>query len=74
VLVYFAHQSFLNFVSVRTIKEGSSWGLCDCECQVLVYRGRYGLGGWGSSLHSGIEFGWSRTVEGSSGGRKKGVV
>jgi hypothetical protein len=28
----------------------------------------------GSSLHSGIEFGRSRTVERSSGGRKKGVV
>ena len=26
------------------------------------------------SLHSGIEFGWSRTGEGSSGGRKKGMV
>jgi hypothetical protein len=31
-------------------------------------------GGEGSSLHSGIEFGRSRTGEGSSGGRKKGVV
>jgi hypothetical protein len=30
--------------------------------------------GGGSSLHSGIEFGWIRTGEGSSGGRKKGVV
>jgi hypothetical protein len=30
------------------------------------------LGG-GSSLYSGIEFGRSRTGEGSSGGRKKGV-
>jgi hypothetical protein len=30
--------------------------------------------GGGSSLHSGIEFGRSRTGEGSSGGRKKGVV
>jgi hypothetical protein len=30
--------------------------------------------GGGSSLHSGIEFGESRTGEGSSGGRKKGVV
>ena len=28
----------------------------------------------GSSLHSGIEFGRSRTGEGSSGGRKRGVV
>ena len=28
----------------------------------------------GSSLHSGIEFGRSRTDEGSSGGRKKVVV
>jgi hypothetical protein len=32
------------------------------------------VGGGGSSLHSGIEFGRSRTGEGSSGGRKKGVV
>jgi hypothetical protein len=31
-------------------------------------------GGEGSSLHSGIKFGWSRTSEGSSGGRKTGVV
>ncbi len=31
-------------------------------------------GGFGSSLHSGIEFGRSRTGKGSSGGRKKGVV
>jgi hypothetical protein len=30
--------------------------------------------GEGSSLHSGIEFGRSRTGEGSSGERKKGVV
>ena len=28
----------------------------------------------GSSFHSGIEFGRSRTGKGSSGGRKKGVV
>jgi hypothetical protein len=28
----------------------------------------------GSSLHSGIEFGRSGTGEGSSGGRKRGVV
>ena len=32
------------------------------------------FGGFGSSLHSGIEFGLSRTGKGSSGGRKKGVV
>ena len=31
------------------------------------------LGG-GSSLHSGIEFGRSRTGKGSLGGKKKGVV
>jgi hypothetical protein len=37
------------------------WGLCDRVCQVLVCRGRYGFGGGGSSLHSGIEFGRSRT-------------
>jgi hypothetical protein len=30
--------------------------------------------GGGSSLDSGIEFGLSRTSEGSSGGGKKGVV
>jgi hypothetical protein len=50
-----------------------TWGLCDRLCLVLVCRGRYGLGG-GSSLHSRIEFGRSRTGEGSSGGRKRGVV
>jgi hypothetical protein len=50
------------------------WGLCDRVCLVLVCRGRYCFGGGGSSLHSGIEFGWRRTDEGSSGGRKKGVV
>jgi hypothetical protein len=33
-----------------------------------------GKGDGGSSLHSGMEFGRSRTGEGSSGGRKKGVV
>jgi hypothetical protein len=32
------------------------------------------FGECGSSLHSGIEFGWSRTSKGSSGGRKRGVV
>ena len=37
-------------------------------------QGQVLLGGGGSSLHSGIEFGRSRTGEGSSGGRKKGVV
>ena len=36
--------------------------------------GQVRFGGGGSSLHSGIEFGRSRTGEGSSGGRKKGVV
>ena len=33
-------------------------------------RGQVRFGGCGSSLHSGIEFGRSRTSEGSSGGRK----
>jgi hypothetical protein len=32
------------------------------------------VGGGGSSLHSGIEFGRSRTGEGSSGGGRKKVV
>jgi hypothetical protein len=41
--------------------------LCCLQGQVL-------FGGGGSSLHSGIEFGRSRTCEGSSGGRKRGVV
>jgi hypothetical protein len=50
-----------------------TWGLCARLCLVLVCGGRYGLGG-GSSLHPGIEFGRSRTSEGSSGGRKRGVV
>ena len=49
------------------------WGLCDRLCLVLVCRGRYDLGGGGfSSLHSGIEFGRSRTSEGSSGGGRGG--
>ena len=52
-----------------------TWGLCDRVCQVLVCKGRYGLGGGvTASLHSEIEFGRSRTGEGSSGERKKGVV
>ncbi len=50
------------------------WGLCDRLRPVVVCRGRYGLGGGGSSLHSGIEFGRSRTGKESSGGKKKGVV
>jgi hypothetical protein len=50
------------------------WGLCDCVCQVFVCRGRYGFFEGVSSLHSGIEFGRSRTGEGSLGGRKRGVV
>jgi hypothetical protein len=50
-----------------------TWGLKASLCLVLVCRGRYCLGG-GSSLHPGIEFGWSRTCEGSWGGRKRGVV
>jgi hypothetical protein len=37
-------------------------------------RGQVRFGGCGSSLHYGIEFGRSRTGEGSSGGRKRGVV
>ena len=37
-------------------------------------RGPVRFGECGSSLHSGIEFGRSRTSEGSSGGRKRGVV
>jgi hypothetical protein len=50
-----------------------TWGLKARICVVLVCRGMYCLGG-GSSLHPGIEFGRSRTSEGSSGGRKRGVV
>jgi hypothetical protein len=49
------------------------WGLCDSLCLVLVCR-QVRFGGRGSFLHSGIEFGRSRTCEGSSGGRKRGVV
>ena len=40
---------------------------------MLVCRGRYGLGG-GSSLHSGIEFGRSRTGKGSWGEEEGGGV
>jgi hypothetical protein len=50
------------------------WGLCDRVCQVLVCRGRYGLGGGGSSLHSGIEFGRSMTSEVFGGEEEGGSV
>jgi hypothetical protein len=36
--------------------------------------GQVRFGGGGSFLQSGIEFGRSRTGEGSSGGKKRGVV
>ena len=36
--------------------------------------GQVRSGGWGSSLHSGIEFWRSRTGEGSLGKRRRGVV
>ncbi len=49
------------------------WGLCDCLCLVLVCRGRYSLGGCFFTSFC-IEFGWSRTSEGSSEWRKRGVV
>jgi hypothetical protein len=54
----------------------TSDGVCVIVSLVLVCGDRYCLGGGflGSSLHSGIEFGRSRTGEGSSGGRMKGVV
>jgi hypothetical protein len=35
-------------------------------------QGQVRFGGGGSSLHSGIEFGRSRTGEGSSGGKEEG--
>jgi hypothetical protein len=41
---------------------------------VIVPRGEHHRHIRGSSLHSGIEFGRIRTGEGSSGGRKRGVV
>jgi hypothetical protein len=37
-------------------------------------QGQVRFGAGGSSLHSGIEFGRSSAGEGSSGGRKRGVV
>ena len=49
------------------------WGLCDRVCLVLLCRGRYGLGGVVLLFILGSN-GRSRTGEGSSGGRKKGVV
>jgi hypothetical protein len=53
------------------------WGLCDRDI-VYVKFSSVGAGtvwgGGGSSLHCGIEFGRSMTSQGSSGGRKKGVV
>ena len=54
--------------SRRTVRE--SYGMSSSCLQGQV---RFGGGGF-SSLHSGIEFGRSRSGEGSSGGRKKGVV
>ena len=56
--VYFAH--WMGFV----------WS-CMSNC---CLQGQVQLGEGGSSFHSGIEFGRSRTCGGSSGGRKKGVV
>jgi hypothetical protein len=54
------------------------WGdLCYSGLQGLqCWAPQLGYTIWGgvSSPHSGIEFGRSRTCEGSSGGRKKGVV
>ena len=52
-----------------------TWGLCARLCLVLVCVQSAGAGtvwGGGSSLHPGIEFGRSRTGEGSSGGEKRG--
>jgi hypothetical protein len=43
-----------------------------CPVPACCCRGR--LSGAGSGSHCAVEFGWSRTIEGSSGGRKKGVV
>ena len=51
-----------------------TWGLCDRLCPGLSVGAGMVWGGGGSSLHSGIESGRSRTSEGSSGGWKKGVV
>jgi hypothetical protein len=50
----------------------TSDGVCVMSSSCL--QGQVRFGGGGSSPHSGIEFGWSRTGEGSSGGRKRGVV
>jgi hypothetical protein len=55
----------------------TSDGVCVIVYVVYVKFLSAGAGtvwGEGSSLHSEIEFGRSRTREGSSGGRKKGVV
>ena len=43
----------------------------DGVCVTVYLRGQVRSGGWGSSLHSGIEFGRSRTGEGSSGGEEE---
>jgi hypothetical protein len=63
-------------MSLLTVIEGNIRA-CACvkECaEELKKRGQVRFGGGGSSLHSGIEFRRSRTWQGSSGGRKKGVV
>jgi hypothetical protein len=49
-------------------------GVCVIVYVWFLSAGAGMVWGGGSSLHSGIEFGRSRTGEGSSGGRKKGVV
>ena len=71
-----------NRASVQVFVNAGARLLCtsDGVCVIIyVYlssclQGQVQFGGGGSSLHSGIEFGQSRTSEGSSGGRKKGVV
>jgi hypothetical protein len=52
----------------------ASDGVCVTVYVSFLSAGAGTVWGGGSSLHSGIEFGRSRTGEGSSGGRKRGVV
>ncbi len=51
-----------------------AYGVCVIVYVQFLSAGAGTVWGGGSSLHSGIEFGRSRTCEGSLGGRKRGVV
>jgi hypothetical protein len=69
VLVVYFLPSLLSVSIVRSFMCLSAF---PCHVPVCCCRGRLARAGSGS--HSGVELWRSRTGEGSSGGRKKGVV